>query len=492
MNSRSPLFPLLAACALIRFALIPLNTAEYTDGILLLTQFERPTGIWPPLYTMLCWPMKHVVGPLWAGRLVSAACSSLALIPLWRLARRYFGSEAATWCGVLYILAPTALRWAPRVMSDATFSLFFWWSSERLLAACGTDDARDSAKAFVMGCLAAGLAAFTRYQGMMLIVPALVVAAHGLHLKRIAPAKLLALAAFAAAPAWMAYVGTIHGEQFADRSGGGMARTLSVLVGNAEPFLLFMPYFLGYPVAALALYGLLKPPAPPRAPLLAFTAFTAVTLLIAQSLFSSFQERYFLPLFGLLLVFAGGGAALLADALRRRAPRVLPYALGLPVLWSVALSAAVLWGSRDAWGDVRRASQRNAETSFGNTTWTNDFYREGIECDKVKFFSYSMPHDKPIITKGTPSFEFITPDVLSGARPMGEGNRVLIVGIAGGEEYERQLLARYPLEFMFEERAMVIPIFPDLMSGYPGSQNPLAWHSRYSPQVFWTRVYKVK
>lgn len=475
------LVALLAVAALLRLALLPVNAGEYTDGVLLLTQFERPTGIWPPLYTALCWLPAKVIGPLWAGRVVSVIASILAVIPIWRMAERYHGARAALLAGVFAAVAPVALRWAPRVMSDATFALFFWWSCERLLAAWEEPDRGPASRAFAHACIVAGLAALTRYQGMMLVVPALLVGVQMLRCSRIAPAALAGLAAFLLAPLWMAYAGTIHGEQFADRSGGGFARTLSVLVSNAEPFLLFTPYYLGYPVAALALVGLIRPAATRQGPLLLLTTYTGVVLLVAQSLFSSFQERYFLPLHGLLWVFAGAGADLVRAALERRSHRLAAAPAAIAVAWSLLLAAAAIWGSHDAWGDVARASRRATADSFKGTLWTNETYREGITGDKVRFFAH----------RGT-DVRHLGEDVLRGAVRLKPGDRILLLDIQQGEQFADALSKAYRLEHLFTETATVVPVFADLMSGYPGSQNPLAWHSRYTMQAFSTSVYEVR
>ncbi len=470
---------LLAVAGIARFALLGVNAGEYTDGVLLLTQFERPSGIWPPLYTALCWLPGKVIGPLCAGKTVSAIASTLAIIPIWRLAERYHGTRAALLAGVFCAVGPVALRWAPRVMSDATFSLFFWWSVERLIAAW--EGPGDRGRAFAHACLAAGLAALTRYQGMMLLPPAIVAGVVLLRGRHIPAAALAWLSAFALAPAWMASVGTIHGEQFADRAGGGAARTLAVLAGNAEPFLLFIPYFLGYPVAALALVGAIRPAASRQWPLLLAAGYSGIVLLVAQSLFSSFQERYFLPLHGLLWVFAGAGADIVRSALERRGSRFAAVPAAVAVAWSIVLAGAAIWGSRDAWGDVARASRRATADGFAGTIWTNESYREGLTCDKVRFFA-----------KPGADVRYIGEDVLRGRVILKPGDRVLLLDIQQGEGYADALSKVYRLEHMFTETATVVPVFADLMSGFPGSQNPLAWHSRYTMQAFATNVYEVR
>lgn len=485
MNSaHRPLLIVLAVAAISRLLLLPINEAEYTDGILMLTQFEQPTGIWPPLYGMLAYLPGKIFGALYGARIVSVIFAVAALIPIWRMAERHFGARAAWWSAWIYIVAPVAVRWAPRVMSESTFLFFFLLSCEQLLA-LGSATTRETASKFlVRACAAGALAAMTRYQGMMLIVPAGVAAYCAMRRGVLAPKVLATFLLFAISPAWMLASNTIHGEQFADRAGGGAARTLAVFTGNFEPFLLLIPYFLTYPIAALALFGLLRPEARPRAGLLLLTAFTAGTLLVVQSFFSSFQERYLLPIFGLLWVFAGGGMALMEDSLRKYSTLIASGVITVMLAWSAAFSGFVFWGSHQAFGDLARATKRAVAIPGERVIWTNEIYRERGESriagDKVRFFA------------GGRDVEYLTPDDVAGHGPIARGDLLVLMDLAGGSQIAEAIGTKYPLEFLFEEKAVLHPVFPDLMSGPPGSQNPLAWHYRYTPQVFVTRVFEVK
>jgi len=482
-GNRSLLVALLIA-AISRLLLLPINEAEYTDGILMLTQFEQPTGIWPPLYGMLAYLPGKVFGALYGARLVSIAFAVAALIPIWRMTERSFGARAAWWAAWIYIVAPVAVRWAPRVMSESTFLLFFLVSCEQLLA-LGSATTREAAGRFlVRACAAGALAAMTRYQGMMLIAPVGIAATCAVRRGVLSPKFLAAFLLFAISPAWMLASNTIHGEQFADRAGGGAARTLAVFTGNFEPFLLLIPYFLTYPIAGVTLLGLLRPEARPRAALLLLTLFTAGTLLVVQSFFSSFQERYLLPIFGLLWVFAGGGMALMEESLRRHSRVLASTVITVMLAWSAAFAGFVFWGSHQAFGDLSRAAKRAAAIEGDRVIWTNEIYRERgdsrIAGDKVRFFAPGR------------DVLYLTQKDIAGQGEIARGDLIVLLDIAGGDQVAQAIGAHYPIEFLFEEKAVLHPVFPDLMSGPPGSQNPLAWHFRYTPQVFVTRVFEVK
>jgi hypothetical protein len=89
---------LLGVAFLVRLLFLPLNQAEYTDGILQILQFREPIGIWPPLYSALVYPLSFLFGDLYAGRLVSAVTSSLALLPLYKMTQRAFGTRGSSIC----------------------------------------------------------------------------------------------------------------------------------------------------------------------------------------------------------------------------------------------------------------------------------------------------------------------------------------------------------------------------------------------------------
>lgn len=470
---------LLALCAATRFAPLPLNVAEYTDGILQLTQFERPTGIWPPLYTALAWPLGKLLDPLWAGRLVSAVASTLALIPLVRLAVRFGDLRAAVPAALLYIAAPVALRWAPRVMTEALFSVLFWWSCERMLTAWELRQVAGAAtRAFVVACVAGALAALTRYQGMVLAPMLLLVGALAVRGRGIKPIALGALVLFALQPLWSSLAGNIHGEQFDSRLGGDLQTAAFVISQNGEAFLLWTPFFLTYPVALWALAGIFRSGSP-QLPLLWVTVLVGAVLVFVQAMFSSFQERYLLPWFGFLWVFGGiaaGRAMGAPSVVWRRAARA---AFAFTLVVSFAVAGAVLVGSREVWGDVRGATELALESSPPDARIvTDEVYRGGnppIAGDKVRFFA-----------KGRAVLH------LSQAQPLRAGDVLVLLDVLGGERTAAQLSDRYALEPIGETHAAVLPYFPEIMARPGVAQNPLAWFYRYEMQHFTTRVYRVR
>lgn len=506
---RRDLWILLAVCGFMRLVMSPVNEAEYTDGVLQVMQFVDPNGIWPPLYGALTYVLKFVFGYLWGGRLVSVLAGTLALYPIYRLTQRAFGTRAALYAGIFYITAPIAMRWGVRMMSDMTFAMFFWWTCERLYFASDERCEDVARRAFGAACVLAVFASLTRYQGVMLLPP---IAVFAWLLKRrfgrwpIRPALwLLGLAVLAL---WVSLTSDtfIHDDQFRARAIQSPTMALGkVLALNAEAFVAFTAYFLVYPVAVFALIGIFWTRMRRGVSFGWLMLYIAAVLLVVQSAFSSFQERYFLPLFGFFWVLAGSGMYALEERWLRRGvawkARLFPYVLILTYLWSAGFGLFSLVGQRHVFGDIAEASRYAGElTPPGQPIYTNELYRDNppITGAKVAFFA-----DRPAVflDETYVAFQGTRGGVLPRPprRRIPPGSIVVLSSLYDGERYANYIERYYrvtPLgidssgETIFQARAL--PLLPDVMSGFPGGQNPLAWHFRYDWQEFRTWVYRIE
>ncbi len=468
----------------VKFPLMPINQAEYTDGILQLTQFRDGSGIWPPLYTILCWPLSYIMTPVWSGRTVSTLFSIAGVIPIYLMTRRAFGLQAAVFAALVYTVAPVALRWSPRVMTEATFCFFFWFACERLITAQGARTQQEADRALAWASLLGMLAALTRYQGLMLILPPFAIALVHWRQRGFIPWRgLLSLGLYIAAPVWMIATGTIHGTQFAERAGPA---PWTIFLMNAEPFLLYTPYYLTYPVAILAVIGLVKGRARPQYYVLPLTLYVLAVLLVAQSLFSSFQERYLLPGYGLLFVWAGLGMAIANRQMRPNWPRLRPWVPILTVVWSLFISALVLTGSRQVFGDIRDAARfvRELRGQEKAPVYTNEIYREArpgerrIAGDKVAYYLRD-------------EVTFLGPEYYQFDERIPNGSFLVMSSAYGAGQQLERLSFFYEMEHLETFQSVVIPVFADIMSTPGTAQNPLAWHYRYIPQEFETSVWRV-
>jgi hypothetical protein len=498
---------LLGLAFLLRLIFLPINEAEYTDGILQVLQFREPIGIWPPLYSALIYPLGFVVGDLYAGRLVSAIAGSLAIIPIYRMTQRAFGTRAALYAGIFYLTAPVAMRWGVRVMTDATFVLFFWWACERLIFACDERHPRHAQRALMWGTVAAVLASLTRFQGLMLIPPVLAVTGvlwyrH----KRLHWKSLIWLAGLGILPLWVWQTSPgefIHTQQFAERAFDAPMPMIQVIALNGEAFFAYFPYFMTYPVFFFALAGSFWM-RQRRGPYLGwFALYTAVVLLIAQSAFSSFQERYLLPIMGFFWILAGAGMFALQERWLRLdrsfRSRMFPYVLIFTYTYSSVFMLLVMFGQRQAFGDLASASRIAASIADPDTRiFTNELYRAerpgspAIEATKVQFFA-----DRPV--------EFLGPQQVTLTRdgraqpPLARlsPGTLLVLSDLYGEEMQLAYLSQfYDLEIVEHPgnpaHARLLPLLPDNMSRPYTNQNPFAWQFRYEWQEFSTTVYRVR
>lgn len=89
--------------------------------------FREGLALYPmPFYPLLI-SFFHIVVPNWilAGRLISLLSMTLAVIPLYLLAKDLFSSRAAFWCSITYILLPETLNQSNTVMREPIYFLFF-------------------------------------------------------------------------------------------------------------------------------------------------------------------------------------------------------------------------------------------------------------------------------------------------------------------------------------------------------------------------------
>lgn len=122
---------LLAAAFLPRLAMSHLRPVLCTDAVFFLERavaFERGDyeaglsrlGLNPYPFIL---QRLHEAGLDWevAGRAWSLALASLAVLPLYGLARRLFGQPAAIVACLLYAVQPELIEWSPEIIRDPTF-----------------------------------------------------------------------------------------------------------------------------------------------------------------------------------------------------------------------------------------------------------------------------------------------------------------------------------------------------------------------------------
>ena len=527
---------------LFRLALIRLNTGEYTDGILQITQFERSDSFWPPLYTALIYVLEGAgLSGIAAGRLISWAASLLLILPLWRAARAWGGRRCALFTLILYTVSPEALRWSLRVMTDMLFTCLFHSACAGLLAlrmrdaatflngdrqapnplpGAGSDPqppGRSAGWAIVWITVLSVLATLTRYHGLMLLPLVVWEVARmwgGGRVRRGRStgrwAAALAQMLWLALPAWFLFQRFGHVAQVAERQAGNLGATLLNYWYLFEMFLFVVPYVLTLPVFVFFVVGvvrgtgkdLLAPCAFSAVPVRALLLYAALAVLIAQSVFQSFQTRYLLPLLPLALTCAGAGMARMENALSRHGRlghRAILAVAGLTVVWSLGSGLASVCLQRQAFGDIfeaGKAIQTDTELSSEARVYSNEIYKPGMVGVKLAYAAgraVEMIPEWPYLSDWARRGGPLPQDVPR----MAPGSVVAIHSAYGGPSTQSALLRllgeRYDLRPLGRGffHASIVPLLPDIMEEPLTHQNPLAWLLRYQRQQFSTFLFVV-
>lgn len=487
-------FGFVLANLVLKLALVPLNAAEYTDGILQLTVFQHDSGLYPPLFGALSSiPALSGLSLEMAGRVISAVASSFAVIPLFLLTRVVFGSEAARICAVLFTCSPLALRWSIHAMSDSLFlalstgSIYLIIKAFSLLRDPNSTECADCRIA--MASILAALATMTRYQGILLAPFLLFAVGLAWRNGRMPIKSIVGTLPWIAVAWWMVQNSGVHTGQFISRTAPTLLSTASAYWNTAESFLLISPYYFGYPVVALAVIGLLRRPSssPAVLPFLVVYLIFGAAVLLLQSVFASFQYRYMLPVLPAFLVLAGGGAVSLAQLLQGKLSWVYRTGMAVAILYLAFFSMAVLVLQRQAFADQKAAAQFVREQAQAREPiYANEQYGSFLELGCVKLSFWAGRNVEPLYDRKT------------GEVVMPPANAWVLVGSHyGGSAAQEAIIARLNSRLVLQEISggpffsEVLPLMDDIMAQPGISQTPVAWVLRYVPQRFSTRVFRV-
>jgi hypothetical protein len=509
---RKPSRPLAFALAFAALTLFwrglfwPVSQGCYTDGILQVDCFRLGLSYWPPLYALMTRLLVWIPGLDLesAGRLVALLAGVLVVFPLAAAARRLFGLRAALWAMACWLVSPIAHRWSLQVMTDMPMTVLWTSSLASLLLALESylpgmfphdemnatpaPDPRQGFQWLLLASMLGALATLTRFQGILLLPP-LALAAFGLRrLGRAsgAPAAhpLWTLAVWLIVPVWLFRQGlgplAAHFQQIGDRAGGNLARTLvQVYWFQFEDFWLWLPYFLTYGLFGFMVYALFRTRwATARIRWTAWvTLYLAVAIIGLQSVFSSFQSRYLLPLVPLVCLFAGHGLAIWERHQEKTKWRFWILA-GPALAYALAMSLMVAAWQGNPFKDIKDAARfaaREMNLPEQAAIHSNEVYNAKIGCAKAAFWS-----GRPVKLLGA-----------DGLRP---GDAILLSSCYGGlARYRREIesLKTQPVRVVKRFGRYAVPLLPDIMEEPFSHQNPLALALRYRPQYFETAVLEV-
>lgn len=467
----------------LRVAFFNINAAEYTDGILQITLFDQPNSIWPPLYAVLTLLVKPLAGSMEsAGKLVSVVANVLVLIPIFFIATRLFNRTSATYACILYTVSPIALRWGIRVMTDSLFVFLFFMAIWLFLISIDTPFEKSALRRRLSALfiIFSALATLTRYQGIILFPLTLPVFYSTIRrdLKSLS-LLLFSYLVWVIVPFWILFYGFAHTQQVAERTASAPLSTLLAYWNVFESFIAYFPYFLTYPIAFLFLVGIfyLKFNRQVHRAFIILFFYVLLSILVIQSVFSSFQSRYLFPVLPFIIIYAGYGLELVEQKFRQRTRWVFSAILFITLVYGIIFSIAVVVFQRETFGDIKSAALFVREKIPHNTpVYSNEFYRPGILCPKMRYWA-----------QRDVKYFF--------GQPLPEGAVVCIHSAYGGSSAMDYLLLNMVRHYRFREiarfEADIIPLLPDVMEEPLSHQNPLAWVFRYQPQTTLTFVYRI-
>jgi len=474
----------------IRILFWGINSAEYTDGVVQITLFENENKFWPPVYTFLIKFLELFdIDGISAGKIISISSGVLTLIPIFLLSFKLWGRRTAIFSAILFSIAPMSLRWNIRVMTDSLFvflsTLIFYLSFVTFASIENDSKFRKSIIPFSVAVFLTPILILTRYQGV-LFLPFILLCYFFIckSNRRVEVLPIIALISFVLIFIWLKYRGISHSVQFVERAGTSLTDVLKNYATVFESFVAYMPYFLTYPVFILMIYAFCREDFSDsnKKFLLYFTLYYFFALLILQTMFQSFQERYFYPIVPFVSIFAGRGIGLLID--EKRLKIVIRYILIiLSFTYIIILGLAVLYFQRDAFGDLRRAAEFLKSVESNAIIFSNENNHTLPACIKDKFWSERK-------------VELLTDDYIFGDKFLPGGSYLCLHSAYGGLNNFGALLMtlkkRYTLEEIYSTQSVIYPIFPDIMQEPYFHQNPLALTVKYTKQTFYSYVFRIK
>jgi hypothetical protein len=473
---------------LARLPFLKVFSAETTDGVLCLTYFspdlvQTPRFVILPGYPALLWIGQFLGLPGWLwGRLISMVAGLLFLIPLWKFSRRWVPAEMSGVICLMALFSPLLWEWSLRVMPDTLFLMAFWWCLERLT----TVYIDKKPAAWWQACFLGALAALTRPEGFLLL-PWILVSGVGLSKEDIWK-RILGLSLAWAAPFYFISPKLLT-LLFAYQEGMGLSE-------GAErvrfPFVNFIDHFYAYlsqPIfvftplvfwfAVLGLAKMTRRAGPEGEAFRKILLQVYILVFISRLIPATYQDRHMLPFLPLLVLAAGYQLESFFDSLERHrgTVRLMFWRNGLLTFclsWLALFSSAVLMGTNDSFGDIKRSSEFLKNLAPNVLIYSD-------EVPKTDYWSGRKAVLMPYLYQNT---QFVP-----------KPGDILVLHsfyIPRINDVDRHLTEVHDAKLLHEEMSMVVPLLTDLMED-PALQNRTTSTAfRFKPQFFRSRVYLIR
>ncbi len=504
----------------LKLSFFNINLAEYTDGIIQIIQHKLSIpSYWPPMYNWLTRAISTLGLSLEASaKIVSIISSSLLIVPLYYLTRMLADNQQkpAIFAVLIYTLSPIHLRWSVRVMSDSLFSFFNFCAIYYLFLLF---EYRTHTYYFLKYALYTNifliLANLTRFQGLLLVpffFYILYIVFYNFikriknwdKISKIFKKKIIKYSPFLIISfiPWIFYLPYLaekihlHLLQFHNREAHSILSTLANYFIYFDEFLGHIPYFFNYIVVGFAIIGFVKLDSR-KIKIQIFKLFILYylfSLLLLQSAFQSFQERYLLPFLPFVSTLSGIGIFL---SLYELSPKTQPgikyyqmrksffyplyiFLIIIGIFTMTITTIGIMTYQSQTFASIKDVALFLKKCKTKGNIYSNEIYNNNLKTIKISFWSgkkikYFSPHNLPKFKKG---------DI------------ICIHSIYAGKEYFptiNRILKLYNVRTLYSTvRYRIIPIFPDVMSLSIANQNPIWATFRFKPQYFESIVLEVE
>jgi hypothetical protein len=462
---------------LTRFPFLHWFTSELTDGVLCLTYFQSHIYEIPRFVIFPGYPALVSMGAglglpaeTW-GRTLSVLFGLWAMVPIWRLARRWASVEISFLVCLAYLLSPLVWMWSLRAMPETFFLFLFWYAVER---AVSIEESPDLKKVSILSVCA--LSAFlVRPEGTLLVLFAVLI----LWRTRKYRVGGFILLLFTTALGFLPSMRFLFSHMMGAFEEGtvGVETPYVHMMGNlwvylTQPAWVFSPilFFLAVGGVFSSLGGT---DAADRFWRRRLSALLGIILLL-KMVPTNYQDRHLLLFLPAVCVLAGLKLQKMEDAWRLRCSEngLLMRRNGLAALmlgFLAVFSTAVLVLQKDAFGDVSRNAQY-LKTLPSNAVVYSD------EQIKTEYVSKRPIHVWSSETRNLNPGDFLVFHTFNTPRLWW---------------LEQTLTRHFEMELVHQDTSYVVPLLTDLMMDPQFQNRAQATARRFETQYFETKIYRI-
>ena len=462
----------------LRFLLINLNTAEYSDAIYYMDP-EYDYGRTSPLYPFSIRVLNFIFNDVeFTAKLISILAASLSVFPLYLIGKQTYNEKAGLYAVLLYSVSPLALQWSLRVKTEALYGLFFLLAVWLAILFFRSRQLSD----LIWFTFIAGLFMLAKVYGILLI-PVLIFL-YLLYIRDNGLKKLVLSPVWVGAIPWVLVLVWLVQDNFA------VPFYSETTFEVPEPGFVALCYFLAtnlvfnieafvsiatVPVLLCVCFGIYQSlhASGEKTGMYRFWLGLFFFLLVASfavwstyTVWGRLTTRHYYGIMPLFFVLAGYGIYAIGYHVRQR--WLLAALLIVCIITNSVYSAVGLYYQRDAFGDVKRAAIY-AGTELGGET---------VFCDEEPKTAFWANIPVQIYSQGN-----------EGLQP---GAYVILHSAYSDINEELSYLsARFNMEIVYETTSSIKPLMSPLLTNIEDANSPEWFLQRFKTQFFWTVIVKL-